>query len=845
MVEIVICRDRSAGLFWDALSTALEQVPRFRVTAVADESDIVPAIRDRRASLLICSVEPDFSHRELFREFPSLAIVRVDEDSARTVLRTSQSVPVETRVSLDDPDYQLFVELITRMFPPDEEADKLTLRLLDTSGPEPEPDEPLDPGPPAFPDEGEAAQHAAAEQWIEALLSERLQELVDGEANTAGRVTGWGLSARDAMELFATDAKRSDRNRLPDLEDRVFWTPGEPAHGRFQWLAKVFSLSLLEQQLLMLTLAPEVDGRFGRIFGCLNDDMTRRRACLAMFAELPRFRNDGRRKLMSVVYGESPLRTYGLLVGGDDGLPLSEAAVRVPGDVLNFATGNTGEQPAGVSRLHLPPDDPRPQGRSTKVLRARLRRWLQRARRDGVAPTLNIDAGPDARTWFVRGAGEVGLRVVDVDLKKLSEMPLMDAYTELLHAARTAMLHSAALLITNPSAASSANDIESLAVDVIGSRVTLMAIVGRFHGVVHVRSMSRLARRDLDAGDRADVWLDYAERLGVDLSDQYAAELGAWAKFTEADIEQTLYFARDKVMDIHLFKKAARHVSTTGVPSSVRRLAANFDWEDIVLPKGVSEQLRRIPDHVTYRERVLGEWGYRSRMSYGLGTACLFSGPSGTGKTMASQVIARAVGDAEIFQCDLAKTVSKYIGESEKNLDAIFEAAEKSRAVLVFDEADVLFGKRTEIRDAHDRYANLEVGYLLQRMEAYEGLVILTTNSRSSMDTSFLRRLRFIVEFPVPSPLEREKIWQRVFPDDLPRADDVELDYLVQQFDLTGGHIQQVAIMAAYAAAAEQCSKIHMRHINAATCDELRKLGMDSARRDFEELLRRPEPSAA
>ena len=196
----------------------------------------------------------------------------------------------------------------------------------------------------------------------------------------------------------------------------------------------------------------------------------------------------------------------------------------------------------------------------------------------------------------------------------------------------------------------------------------------------------------MDTEDRAGIWLDYAERVGVELSDQYAKELGAWARFSEADIEQTLYFARDKVMDIHLFKKAARHVSTTGIPSSVRRLSASFDWDDIVLPEKIEQRLRRIPDHITYREKVLTEWGYRERMSYGLGTACLFSGPSGTGKTMAAQIIARAIGDAEIFQCDLAKTVSKYIGESEKNLDAIFEAAEKSRAVLVFDEADVLFG---------------------------------------------------------------------------------------------------------------------------------------------------------
>ncbi len=225
----------------------------------------------------------------------------------------------------------------------------------------------------------------------------------------------------------------------------------------------------------------------------------------------------------------------------------------------------------------------------------------------------------------------------------------------------------------------------------------------------------------------------------------------------------------------------------------------------------------------------------RSDSGYGRGVPALFSGPSGTGKTMAAQIIARELA-VELFQVDLANTVSKYIGETEKNLDRIFEAAESASAVLLFDEADALFGKRTEVRDAHDRYANVEVAYLLQRMEAYSGLVILTTNFRQNLDKAFMRRLRFVVEFPEPDATHREAIWQRVFPDDAPLAEDVSFGFLARRLELTGGHIQQIAIRAAFAAVGED-APIGMRHIVHATREELRKLGMLNAEQTLAQLV--------
>jgi SpoVK/Ycf46/Vps4 family AAA+-type ATPase len=219
-----------------------------------------------------------------------------------------------------------------------------------------------------------------------------------------------------------------------------------------------------------------------------------------------------------------------------------------------------------------------------------------------------------------------------------------------------------------------------------------------------------------------------------------------------------------------------------------------------VLPEAQSSSLQQIASQVQQRAKVYDNWGFAERTSRGLGISALFSGPSGTGKTLAAEVIAGAL-NLDLYRIDLSQVVSKYIGETEKNLRRIFQAAEGSGAVLLFDEADAIFGKRTEVKDSHDRYANIEVGYLLQRMEAYQGLVILTSNLKNSLDSAFLRRIRFVVQFPFPEIEHRLQIWASIFPSAMPR-DDINLEQLAE-LSLAGGNIRNIAINAAFLAAAE------------------------------------------
>jgi hypothetical protein len=240
-----------------------------------------------------------------------------------------------------------------------------------------------------------------------------------------------------------------------------------------------------------------------------------------------------------------------------------------------------------------------------------------------------------------------------------------------------------------------------------------------------------------------------------------------------------------------------------------QRVETSAVWDDLVLPDFQMEVLRDIVVNVRQRARVHDEWGFAAKGSRGLGITALFSGASGTGKTLAAEIMANELR-LDLYRIDLSQVVSKYIGETEKNLRRVFDAAETAGAVLLFDEADALFGKRSEVKDSHDRYANIEVSYLLQRMEAYRGLAILTTNMKQALDQAFTRRIRFLVQFPFPDADERAEIWRRVFPDSTPTA---ELDVArLARLNVAGGNIRNIALGAAFIAADEQ-QPVNMAHL--------------------------------
>jgi hypothetical protein len=272
---------------------------------------------------------------------------------------------------------------------------------------------------------------------------------------------------------------------------------------------------------------------------------------------------------------------------------------------------------------------------------------------------------------------------------------------------------------------------------------------------------------------------------------------------------------------------SSRKLSTLG-----RKVKPRHCWEELVLPEDRLCQLREICNSMKYRSLVFDQWGFDRKLSLGKGLNILFAGPSGTGKTMAAEIMAGELG-LDLYKIDLSTVVSKYIGETEKNLARIFAEAETSNAILFFDEADALFGKRSEVRDSHDRYANIEINYMLQKMEEHEGVAILATNFRRNMDDAFVRRMHFTVEFPFPSEVDRCRIWERIWPKETPQSPHLDLDFMARRFEIAGGNIRNIAMAAAFLAASDG-GMVNMTHLLHGVRREYQKMGKVVIQGEFE-----------
>jgi hypothetical protein len=307
-----------------------------------------------------------------------------------------------------------------------------------------------------------------------------------------------------------------------------------------------------------------------------------------------------------------------------------------------------------------------------------------------------------------------------------------------------------------------------------------------------------------------------------------AALAGQFA-LTSGQIRDAVATARDMaaqagraLTNAHLFAAARAH-SNPHLGTLARKIEPRYGWADIVLPDDQLALLHEIVATVRARPQVLEGWGVGRKLVSSAGVPILFAGPPGTGKTMAAEIIAAELA-LDLYKIDLSTVVSKYIGETEKNLERIFNEAETSNAILFFDEADAIFGKRSEVKDAHDRYANIEVSYLLQRMERYEGVTILATNLRANLDEAFTRRLQFAVDFPFPEEADRCRIWRTLFPPDVPREPELDFELLARRFKLAGGNIRNIIVGAAYLAAADG-KAVTMAHLLHGARRELQKMG--------------------
>lgn len=299
----------------------------------------------------------------------------------------------------------------------------------------------------------------------------------------------------------------------------------------------------------------------------------------------------------------------------------------------------------------------------------------------------------------------------------------------------------------------------------------------------------------------------------------------------EASLKQN--WSAGKLLTPEDLSSAAYTQLTRELSNKATLIKKKHTWDELVLPEAQKKALERACNQIKYKHIVYDEWNLKNTVLYGTGLSMLFTGPPGTGKTMAAQVISNEL-HLEIYRVDLSRVVSKYIGETEKNLAEIFDSAKKSNVILLFDETDALFGKRTEVKDSHDKHANLETAYLLQKMEEYNGITIMTTNLMNNLDQAFFRRISYVVHFPLPDEKSRKLIWQKIFPKNAPISKDVDFDFLARRFEISGGNIKNVVITSTFMAASEG-KEIKMKHIIKALEYEMKKQGKMVAKSDFAE----------
>lgn len=597
---------------------------------------------------------------------------------------------------------------------------------------------------------------------------------------------------------------------------------GESADERLTDVANRLELDPLETEVLALCAAPELSPDYGRLYAYLHDDVTRKLPSARLVERLLASDQVAAGDVLSCLDASRALRRTGALRIVDNGgpQPLAERGIKIADRLAAHLLGSRLDSPGGVrlETVRVPAGDI---GRADAVREVR-------ALLDGESTLPLVVAGHDAELVLAAALGR------DLLMVSVHEAFSPDAVAELGLAAR---LEGHALCFAGfENASAEEREAGSRAVAVSGERLLLCAPM-RAPAVAALGDRTAMVV-DVPAPSFAERSAAWAEASGADDVAETAAKFRlSLGQILEASSVATA-LARSRGGDIPgpvELSEGARAASRTEVGGLATRLEPAFNWRDLVLPDRERELLGSVSAYLRHRDLVLSEWGYDRNVARSQGLKVLFAGESGTGKTMAAQVLANELG-LDIYRIDLATVVSKYIGETEKNLDRIFAAAEGSNAVLVFDEADAIFGKRSEVRDAHDRYANLEVAYLLQRMEGYSGAVILATNLRQNVDDAFLRRLDFVIDFKFPEPDERERIWRRLLPDAAPVADDVDVSFLARQFKLSGGSIRNVSLAAAFMAA-DDGGVINMPHLVRGVALEYEKHGRLVLESDFERFM--------
>ncbi|HEX3151494.1 MAG TPA: ATP-binding protein [Gemmataceae bacterium] len=643
----------------------------------------------------------------------------------------------------------------------------------------------------------------------------------------------WRRQNHVAASLGQIDRKVQEARR--NIDERRRLTEQTELDLKLPRLAGTFSLSPAEADLLLIALGPELETRYETLYSYLQVDATRKRPSVDLALNLICHNAAEKMFARRLLSPGSPLlhhKLVSLLEDPQDRQPtFLRRFVKIEESIVRFLIGQPDDAMPGASSTaissieDLETDEPT-RARLANMVDA-IRLWGRGSR--NVIQIITTSAAP---AWEVGNAicAALGARAVRLEMSRIATDPASAAY-----AVRDAALGNGILVI----AASEAPDPraeQSLWQAVHGHRLPLI-LLGPASSFVSIPVDAQPWRVEIPPVGYDRRRVAWTTSLGGTAAAADASRLADAFQFGPSIIGQTTRLATtiaalrtpgDPNPSTDDVLEAGRNLTTPNLSRFAMPLTPRYEWADLVIPEDKMNQLRSIEGRVRHRQLVHRQWGFGEKLSRGKGLNVLFTGSSGTGKTMAAEVLAGALS-LTLHQIDLSCVISKYIGETEQHLSSIFKEAESSQTLLFFDEAEALFGKRTEVKDAHDRYANIEVNYLLQRIEQYEGIVVLATNLHRNLDDAFLRRISEVIEFPMPDETARNQIWRKHFPDQAPTKD-IDFAFLAKQFKLSGGNIRNVALAAAYSAA-RNGGVIGMTHIIPAIEAEYQKQGrlvMDS-----------------
>ena len=627
---------------------------------------------------------------------------------------------------------------------------------------------------------------------------------------------GESEALRSGVEVLSSRLQETDENAFPAMQ-----------------LIKRFDLNIFEMLSFMLAYAAQVDERYEKMCAYLQDDVTKTRPssmlCIHLFA-------DGSRRPEAYLPTFMPNTVFGSLF--DSEAPKGQLQIRR--EVLDFLSGSAPSLRGGMRLFRGKPD-------SMMLTRFETAKALDNAMNTGEKRVILVSGpagcGKHFQIEHLCSRRKASCLFADMDMLNHRAEAVSDAaFYARLYGAYLCLFHLDVRDEDGASGAPPAMMMEAIRrVPMVKDAMFLLS-QRTLHPNFEMLSIDIVMEKSTE-NQRAELFSACIEKMNV-APDVDACELASKFCFEAKQIVNACYQAggiatiNGAAVDAELIHRCCYRQVMSKLSQLASPVKPNFTWDDVVMPEQQKKLLQHACSYIKYKHRVYQEWGFDKRISYGRGLSVLFAGVPGTGKTMSAQVMAKQL-NMEMYKINISQIVSKYIGETEKNLQAVFNEAKKANCILFFDECDALFGKRSQVKDAHDRNANVEVAYLLQQIEEHDGVCILATNLLQNIDEAFMRRITYVVRFPFPDAPARKEIYLRTLPKAAPVADDIDWDFIAEKFALSGGHIKNIVLSAAFSAA-EDGEPISMRHMLNAAVGELKKNDIVVVReelREYEDLL--------